>query len=74
MEWISVEDRLPAIGQRVVLFSNGVVQEEIYTFDSRNTSDYTPLEYFWGREDLENCPLINNNDCWMPLPKPPKEK
>jgi len=72
--WVSVEDKCPAIGQKVILYSNGVVQEEIYIFDSGDTSDYAPQEYFWGRDDIEDCPLVKNSDCWMPLPNKPIER
>ena len=73
-EWIRVEDECPAIGQKVILFSNGVVQEDIYMFDGGDVSDYSPPEYFWSREDLDDCPLISPDDRWMPLPSPPTEQ
>lgn len=69
--WVDVNDELPAIGQRVILFSNGVVQNEIFTFDAADTSDYSPPEYFWSRDDLDECPSIENGQKWIPLPKAP---
>lgn len=71
-EWISVKDILPSIGQKVILFSNGVVQEDIYQLDAGDTSDYCALQYFWARDDIDVCPDVSVNDFWMPLPKPPE--
>jgi hypothetical protein len=72
MKWISVEDRLPSIGEKVILFANGVVQEEIFVMDEADISDYTTIR-FWGRDDLENCPKVESGQRWMPLPEPPEE-
>lgn len=69
--WVDVRDELPAIGQRVILFSNGVVQNEIFTLDAGDVSDYSPPEYFWSRDELEDCPLVEDGQKWMPLPKAP---
>jgi len=70
-EWISVEDRLPAISQMVILFANGVVQEELFMLD---TLRYPALGYFWNRDDIDDCPLLSPGQMWMPLPEPPEEK
>ena len=65
-KWISVKDQLPRLGQKVILFSNGVVQEEIYTYDqSDDCAD------FWDRSELDESPTIQESDYWMPLPEPP---
>lgn len=69
--WINVDDMLPAIGQTVILFANGVVQKETYVFDAADVSDYSPLQYFWSRDDLEECPLVESGQFWMLLPGPP---
>ena len=58
-EWISVEDRLPEIGQKVVLSRDLIerTQEYVTTFN---------------QEDL-NWLKMNDVTHWMPLPAPPKE-
>ncbi|MEW8048916.1 MAG: DUF551 domain-containing protein [Candidatus Thiodiazotropha sp.] len=71
-EWISVEDGLPAIGETVILFANGVVQKETFEFDAADTSDYAPAEYFWRRDDLDECPGVQPGQKWIPLPEPPQ--
>ena len=71
-EWISVKDNSPEIGQKVLLFSNGVVQEEIYTYDMADTNDYGGISHFWSREDLDECPELKEDDMWQPLPGAPE--
>ena len=67
--WIDVDKECPAIGQKVILFAKGVVQEEIYMYDM-DGNDYT-TESFWSRDDLEEHPLVKSGQMWMPLPKAP---
>ena len=68
--WISVDEQLPAIGEKVILFANGVVQQEIYTMDEADISDYYS-ERFWMRDELEECPKAESGQYWQRLPKPP---
>ena len=70
-KWISVEERLPAIGERVLLFDS-VVQHETYWFDAYDSSDYT-TEFFWDSELLEEGVDIEPNQMWQPLPPAPEE-
>ena len=70
--WISVDDELPAIGQKVIVFSNGVVQEEVWALDTEE-SDGDTYGYFWARDDSDECPDLKRTDMWQPLPEPPKE-
>ena len=70
-KWISVDNVMPRIGQKVLLLSNGVVQEDIYIFDKSDINDYEQ-SLFWSREDLDECPEIKPEDKWQPLPSPPK--
>lgn len=65
-EWISVKERFPKLGQKVILFSNGVVQEEVYMLDEGEEVDK-----FWSRDDLDVSPLVDADDFWQPLPAPP---
>ena len=60
MEWISVEDKFPEIGQQVV-YIRDVGEEILY-----NTCS-------WSKED-ENWMKMNNITHWMLLPEPPKER
>jgi hypothetical protein len=71
MPWISVTEHLPSIGQRVILFGNGVVQEESYILDAADVSDYH-TEYFWSREDLEEGVPVTDDQQWIPWPSMPK--
>ena len=68
--WISVDEELPALGEKVLLFANGVVQEEIYTMDEADQSDYYSKRY-WSRDDFEECPFVKSGQFWMRLPEPP---
>jgi len=70
MEWISVNDERPKIGQKVILFSNGVVQQDIYMYDQGDINDYE-VSTFWSRDDLDECPILKDDDMWIPLPPPP---
>ena len=67
--WVDIDVERPAIGQKVILFAKGVVQEEIYMLDM-DGDDYSD-EYFWSRDELEECPLVKSGQMWMPLPKAP---
>jgi len=71
MEWISVKDELPSIGQRVILFANGVVQNELYVLDAHDPSDFH-IEYFWAREDTGDDWKISDDHFWMRMPAPPE--
>ena len=75
MEWKSVEkDGLPAIGEAVLLFSNGVVQQAVYYLDSQDHDLYST--HFWASDDsrlLEEAIDIKNTDQWFyvhQIPKP----
>lgn len=64
---------LPNIGQHVILYSNGGVQEDTYMLDQCD-SDYGVGTYFWSREELDECPEVKPGDAWMPLPAAPGVK
>lgn len=70
MSWKSVKDELPKIGQKVILFSNGVVQEETFMFDMADKNDLE-TECFWSRDDLEECPELQQSDFWQSIPTTP---
>lgn len=72
--WRDIEDGLPCIWQTVLLCINGVVQKETFLLDSADTSDYAPSEYFWSRDNLDDCPSIKKGQFWRPLPAPPEVK
>jgi hypothetical protein len=68
-EWVSCLGGMPNLGVKVIIYSNGAVQEETYTLD-QGDSDFGGGEYFWSREDLDECPAVDfEKDAWMYLPK-----
>lgn len=64
--WISVKNELPHYGQRVLLYSGGVVQNETYTFDEGEQGGP-----FWDRDDLDEGVSMKESDFWQPLPRQP---
>ena len=64
-EWISVEDRLPSIGETVIFF--GVAGVMVGFFSGHNTRHSVWKSHsgyvLWDDEVTH----------WMPLPEPPKE-
>ena len=61
-----MNDEWPQLGQKVLIISNGTVQEETYTFDQGES------DIFWSRDDLDECPEVDfEKDRWMPLPEKP---
>jgi hypothetical protein len=56
----------PAIGEKVILRRNNVVQNEIFDLD-QGDNDYGTGEHFWNREDLDECPPVNDGDSWISL-------
>jgi hypothetical protein len=69
--WISVDERLPSIGQIVDLCINGIVQNETYSLDEGDTSDYAPSVYFWSRDDIDEGIDIESGQYWKDRPLPP---
>ncbi len=67
--WVKCSDRFPKLGQRVQLFSQGVIQHMMPLFDE---SDEGP---FWDFEVHDyNPPVDVSRDQWRPLPNPPAEQ
>ena len=69
--WIKCSDRLPNLGQRVILKSRGVVQNYMPVFD-QGGDDRGMGDHFWDFEDINKIdnPLVDfEKDCWMPKPK-----
>ena len=66
--WISVKERLPSVGDKVIV----AIREEIgYTrYDYTNTGWYSGNGEKWVVED-EYCSWVTR---WMPLPEPPEEE
>lgn len=56
-DWISVDDRLPEEGDRVLSYSNGGMMQRDYIY----------------RNKWESYDRGYNVTHWMPLPKPPQE-
>jgi len=72
MNWISIKDKLPKLGQYVLLYANGKVQECLYYMDKGDVNDHTQ-EYFWSNDFLDFYPLVEEDHRWMPLPEPPND-
>ncbi len=70
MKWTSIKEKLPRYGEPVLLFSQGIVQTEIFRLCRKVTG-----EFCWSFENFEeeDGPSISPDDFWMPLPSPPKE-
>ena len=64
-EWISVDDRPPEPGERVLATDGGFVGEL-----------YINSQGQWQRYNVNNYSLLMALDIlwWMPLPEPPKEE
>lgn len=57
--------RWPVIGRHYVVSFNGTVQHETYEFD-QGDDGMGGGEYFWNREDLDECPAFNPEaDRWI---------
>ena len=63
-EWVSVKDRLPKIGEEVLVFSGKSI--DVYAFNVMCG------ENIWEDERWRWC-YVEDIDYWMPLPEPPKE-
>jgi len=71
MEWISVKDKLPPNGDKLVLVVVHGYREDIVPMNAVEIGSYTS-EDGWILEtfpDLENMQVTR----WMPLPEPPEE-
>jgi len=70
-EWIKCSEQTPNSGQRVILQSNGVIQNYMPLFD-QGDSDFGMGDHFWDFEDINDIdnPLVDfENDSWMPRPE-----
>lgn len=69
-EWISVKDRLPEIGQEVLVFRPyaHIHYDKNITIDARSGSER--MVYDGARHDWHKPNYVTH---WMPLPEAPKE-
>lgn len=58
-EWISVKDRLPVCGERVLITEGSAVFEA-----------YLSISHKWVRAGIGWAESVTH---WMPLPEPPKD-
>ena len=58
-KWISVKERLPRCGERVLVTNDGSVWEA-----------YLSISHKWVRQEFVWAAKVTH---WMPLPEPPKE-
>lgn len=72
-QWISVKDRLPEEGQRVLLYNSleyvSIVMAHWYSSSQRPFFDHVTIDDIHMTFALED----NKHLYWMPLPAPPKE-
>lgn len=70
-EWSACCDKLPKIGQRVILKKDGVIQNYMPVLDECDDEGL-----FWDFEDATDYdPLVDMEfDEWKPAPQPPKSK
>lgn len=61
-KWISVKDRLPEEGQKVIVFDNEYKTVDTYEFEDSK---------FLYRDSYHTDDYTNFVTHWMPLPKPP---
>ena len=66
-EWISVKDRLPESGERVLAYA---IQNDDFPYLDCH---YFEADHYNGRwsENVDICTICVTH--WMPLPLPPKE-
>jgi|HubBroStandDraft_4_1064222.scaffolds.fasta_scaffold32474_4 hypothetical protein len=62
MDWINVKDKLPKMGEDVLVFNSGII---FHAFWDRTSS----IQGDWY--DLRNMWILENVTHWMPLPLPP---
>lgn len=65
--WIRIEDKFPSIGEKCLVCIKGVVLHEVYVYDE--SDECSP---YWSRDDLDECPFVDNDHLWMPLPTAPE--
>lgn len=66
MEWISVKDRLPSIGENVLVYDERFIDISIGYI-----SDFLNYRKTWIVDCGES--VSDTVTHWMPLPEPPKE-
>ena len=65
-QWISVEDRLPALGEKVAIYYKDVILGARVGLDCMVISNTTDTPYWYA--------YTGRVLAWMPLPEPPKEE
>lgn len=72
-EWISVEDRLPEVGEEVFIYSpNGLHTMGVWDTATR-TKHYWCIDMCaaWGYDSYREKISSSDITHWMPLPEPP---
>lgn len=73
-EWISVEDRLPDVGQQVLCLGIEPFEDEEGNTSHRNVYDLGEIEKKGYSLAMYAYDFDAYATHWMPLPEPPKER
>lgn len=65
MKWISVKDKLPELGEKVLVYTTG---NNMYTGWINSENTFTVVS---GSHGFVDSYTVTH---WMPLPEPPQEK
>ena len=68
MNWISVKDRLPAIGQNVLVWDGNTNLDNIPTYELAKYLSFNNGNFF-----ISGPYSLQAITHWMPLPEPPKD-
>lgn len=72
MQWISVKDRLPKEGLRVLFVCNGLDKILMGHHIKNGLMQFSPT--INGMPSNDNGPIIIDMTHWMPLPESPKSQ
>lgn len=68
MDWIDVNDKLPAYGEPVLLKANGVTQHVTYMLDGADECPDWFEPYHFDHDDNQKL-FWNKAQAWQPLPE-----
>lgn len=69
--WISINDRLPEVGEEVLVFTNGCIRVWSLIQPDKESADVCWEDDYGYFQCDEGIKTVTH---WMPLPEPPKEE